>query len=188
LTKGELIMPQRKGCIPWNKGKKGYMIPWNKGKKLPKLSGKNSSSWNGGKFTRKDGYVEIYSPQHPRVLTRKAKMIRQYVMEHILLAESKLGRFLHDNEVVHHLNGIRNDNRIENIVVMTRAKHAKEHNPRVPKNKWAHSYASCLGCGTIEKKHWGKGYCRNCFMRRFRKSRSKNISAGVAVNIQEVRE
>ncbi len=34
-----------KGCIPWNKGKRGLQVAWNKGMKLPQYSGKNSPVW-----------------------------------------------------------------------------------------------------------------------------------------------
>ena len=46
---------------------------------------------------------------------------------HILLAEQLLGRPLKENEVVHHINGDKRDNRPENLVVMDRAEHAALH-------------------------------------------------------------
>ena len=46
---------------------------------------------------------------------------------HILLAEQLLGRPLKKNEVVHHINGDKRDNRPENLVVMDRAEHAALH-------------------------------------------------------------
>ena len=119
-------MPQLKGSIPWNKGMKGLQVAWNKGKKLPQISGRNSHWWKGGRHHQSDGYVCIYSPNHPRV----KKQRKPYVFEHILVAEKQLGRYLLQNEVVHHINGIRDDNRPENLTVMTRAKHALQHDPR----------------------------------------------------------
>ena len=46
---------------------------------------------------------------------------------HILLMEELLGRPLEENEVVHHINGDKTDNRPENLQVIDRAEHTKLH-------------------------------------------------------------
>ena len=56
----------------------------------------------------------IRVPGHPR--TKKSP----YVFEHILIAEEMLGRYLLDGESVHHRNGVRDDNRPENLELWTR--------------------------------------------------------------------
>jgi hypothetical protein len=53
-------------------------------------------------------------PNHPRVTGGG------YVFEHILVAEDLLGRYLIDCETVHHRNGVRDDNRAENLELWTR--------------------------------------------------------------------
>jgi hypothetical protein len=54
-----------------------------------------------------------HAPGHPRASNG-------YVFEHILVAEGVLGRRLHDSENVHHRNGIKADNRPENLEIWTR--------------------------------------------------------------------
>jgi endogenous inhibitor of DNA gyrase (YacG/DUF329 family) len=106
----------KKGAIPWNKGKKrtwktggefkkGH-IPWSKGKKITNVIG--YGNWRGGRRTH-NGYVEIYSPNHPH------KTANDTVREHRLIMEKYLGRYLQPNEIVHHKNGIKNDNHLENL-------------------------------------------------------------------------
>jgi hypothetical protein len=46
---------------------------------------------------------------------------------HIRIAEEKIGRALIDGEHVHHLNGIKSDNRPENLLVLTSSQHRRLH-------------------------------------------------------------
>ena len=54
------------------------------------------------------------------MLTCSERAKHAYVFEHILVAEELLGRYLLDGETVHHRNGIRDDNRPENLELWTR--------------------------------------------------------------------
>lgn len=136
-----------KGYTPWNKGiiggnsgsfKKG-LIPWNKGKKTGPLSkahrlklslshrgvkkskeharkvglahkGEKSHWWKGGRYKQR-GYILILLPNHPFANAQG------YIREHRVVMEKTIGRFLTPIEVVNHLNGIKNDNRPENLVL-----------------------------------------------------------------------
>ena len=47
--------------------------------------------------------------------------------EHVLVAEGELGRKLAPDEHVHHINGVKVDNRPQNLVVLTKSQHARAH-------------------------------------------------------------
>ena len=85
-------------------------------------SGKKHPNWKGGKIITSDGYIIIWKPKHP--FSNK----QGYIKEHRLVMEKHLGRYLKPEEVVHHINGIKKDNRIENLkLLLNLGKHRKEH-------------------------------------------------------------
>lgn len=63
-----------------------------------------------------DGYVYVYEPDHP-------KAHHGWVFEHRLVVEQSIGRYLEFDEHVHHKNGVKDDNRLENLEVMAKADH-----------------------------------------------------------------
>lgn len=97
-----------------------------KGRKLSKETRKKMSISDkiggiGHKKKRSDGYICIYFPDHPKS-TKDG-----YIMEHDLIMECLIGRHLKNDEIVHHKNKIRDDNRKENLQLMTFKEHARLH-------------------------------------------------------------
>jgi flagellar basal body rod protein FlgC len=78
---------------------------------------------NGYGHTKRQncGYVLAYAPKHPKAHKDG------YVMLHTVVMERHIGRYLKQNEVVHHINHDREDNRIENLKLMDKKDHMKMH-------------------------------------------------------------
>ena len=107
--------------------KKAYSLNLKRDEKIKFLnrskakSGKNASNWNGGVRRTRKGYVQILMPEHKRADKG------EYVMEHIVVYEKATGIEVPQNCCIHHLNGIKNDNRIENLCMMTNSAHTIYH-------------------------------------------------------------
>ena len=71
-------------------------------------SGSESPSWKGGKTHHHKGYVMHWIKD------------RKYVFDHVLVMEELMGRRLFPKENVHHKNGVKDDNRPENLELWTR--------------------------------------------------------------------
>jgi len=96
---------------------KPYLSELAKKNKVLAKRGVRSSRWKGGRHTDKKGYVSIWMPEHPN-----ARMAG-YVHEHRYVMSEHLGRPLTSEESIHHINGIKDDNRIENLEIMTKRVH-----------------------------------------------------------------
>jgi len=110
----------------WKKRKNRNPFGSHKGKLNPmagvSLKGKRNGNWKGGRRILPSGYIAIYKPEHPH------RDKDSYVMEHRLVMEQTIGRYLKPTEVVHHINGIHDDNRIENLKLFTTsAEHINAH-------------------------------------------------------------
>ena len=80
--------------------------------------GREHHGWKGGKLRTSAGYIQIYSPRHPNRTKCSKRGFGGYVLEHRLVMEKNIGRYLFPWETVHHENGIKDDNRIENLELL----------------------------------------------------------------------
>jgi hypothetical protein len=78
--------------------------------------------WNGGTTKSTKGYKLIRLPDHHRADSKG------YVLEHILVFEEAMGVKVPEGCCIHHINGIKDDNRIENLCMMTNSAHTAFHN------------------------------------------------------------
>lgn len=83
--------------------------------------GENHWHWEGG--TWKDGYIRVFKPDYHRANSRG------YVLEHILVWEEYHKRQLLKGYIIHHLNGIKSDNRPQNLVAMKNGEHVHQTEP-----------------------------------------------------------
>lgn len=122
----EKLSIAHKGQIAWNKGRifrKGIFKHSEYSKKKIALAriGTGNGNWGGGRWKAKNGYVLVKSYNHPY------RRSQDYVLEHRLVMEQHLGRHLTCKEVVHHINGIKDDNRIKNLILMNHGEHTRYH-------------------------------------------------------------
>ena len=83
---------------------------------------KNGRTWKGGRIKTSWDYIRVWCPNHPHADGSG------YVFEHRLVMEAHLGRTLLPTEVVHHINGITDDNRVENLMLFSdNAEHRRYH-------------------------------------------------------------
>lgn len=85
-------------------------------------TGEKNGRWNGGKRSHSEGYIQTSCPAHPRANSCG------YVLEHILVLECVIGRFIKEPEEVHHKDGDKKNNHPDNLVLCKdRAHHTSLH-------------------------------------------------------------
>ena len=115
----------------------------------------------GDGIRRYGEYIYIYTPNHLYA------NVEGYVAQHRLVMEALLGRLLNQDEVVHHINGVKSDNRVENLAVMAWGEHSRLERMYGRTDRWSRDYDCCVECGTSTKKHTSRGRCTTCNSRHF---------------------
>lgn len=83
--------------------------------------GKKHWNWKSGKIKNVHGYISVKSESHPYCNNRG------YVLEHRLVMEQYIGRYLRETEDVHHKDHNRSNNSIENLEIIDHREHGRMH-------------------------------------------------------------
>ena len=103
------------------KSRRVYSFCSRKCKAVYLQQGKKSNNWKGGRKIDVHGYVFVYLPEHPN------SDQNGYIGEHRYVISQKIKRPLRSDEHVHHINGNRQDNCLENLVLMSVGEHVSLH-------------------------------------------------------------
>lgn len=123
--------------------KKAYKLGLRKDKRIEYMNRSEArkrekgANWRGGRRKTSKGYIQIMFPEHKRADSGG------YVMEHIVVFERETGIEVPMTCSVHHINGNKSDNRIENLCMMTNGAHTHLHNKR-RKYEQSNSYGKAV--------------------------------------------
>lgn len=99
----------------------------NSSTRMKNIKPEDHPNWKGGRrVDKRDGYVYVYSPNHPNKV-KSTNGNGGYVLEHRLIMEKAIGRYLEKDEDINHINGIKDDNRLENLMLVRHNAHYSLH-------------------------------------------------------------
>jgi len=91
----------------------------------PQPIGASARAWKGGKRRSTDGYIYFWTS--PDDFFYPMATVNGAIAEHRLVMAKHINRCLQSWELVHHKNGLRDDNRIENLELTMRGSHIHRH-------------------------------------------------------------
>jgi hypothetical protein len=189
----------------WNKGlkfpgkvnsgsfKKGEHRSRDTEFKKGQFAREKSLKWKGGRYKNTAGYVFILSPEHPYA------NCDGYVREHRLVVEKSIGRIIEPYEKVHHINGIVDDNRVENLVLCKNSsehhsyhfKYKKVYDGNLPEPKMEGEKVYCI-FKDKRNRHYVVKKCARCnklfWTADFKKVNYCGISCGILKDIACVKD
>lgn len=163
---------------------KYYIRKYKQGHNLKTIdhNGENNYFWNGGIAKTNNGYIKTYSPNHPY------KQHDNYIHTHRLIYENYLSIimdedvYIPNNYDIHHINGVKTDNSLTNLQLVTRKEHMKIHMIGNKRNEKDKSNRICLICDSkktyTRKNNHSSWYnykdgfiCDKCYVREKRNNR-----------------
>ena len=148
--------------------------------------------WNIEKVVKKGDYLYAVVKGHPRA-TRHG-----YVLLHRIVMENHLGKLLEGSEVVHHKDGNRKNNSIDNLELMSLSKHSSDHIRSKGKIMVLMKCPTCgefferrIGISSVTK---GRGVltacsrrCRGIFWRKFQiEQKTQLVERAISENIVRI--
>ena len=133
--------------------KKAYKIGLRKSPEMERKnrseakSGEKAANWAGGTKTNAKGYRLVLCKEHQRADSSG------YVLEHILVWERETGISVPTGFCIHHLNGNKGDNRIENLCLMISGAHTAYHHTGTFKSDVCKQKLSCIAKERLSDKH-----------------------------------
>lgn len=105
--------------------------------------------WKIEKLVSKGDYTYAVVRDHPKATALG------YVFEHRIVVENNIGRLLTNTEIVHHKNGNKKDNRIENLEVMDYIEHVRMH---ALERGFLNCILKCPQCSTIFERSYRQAF------------------------------
>lgn len=115
--------------VPFTKGEPVRIFCRRCSCKRTASKGRENKNWKGGRVCHGNGYIDVFVSADDffaPMIHSCHRPVGGYVFEHRLVVAEYLGRNLHTWEYVHHKNGIKDDNRIENLEIVMNQKHMGE--------------------------------------------------------------